>query len=86
MKPKKIEINNLKKGNTVLFKIIYQSPKEIIVDPFGGKIISRLEASEITGLRLNDKDFVPASKRDIITRMLRNLIHTAETRRNSSEQ
>ena len=63
-----------------------KSPKEIIVDPFGGKIISRLEASEITGLRLNDKDFVPASKRDIITRMLRNLIHTAETRRNSSDR
>ena len=60
--------------------------KEIIVDPFGGKIITRSEASEITGLRLNDKDFVPASKRDIITRMLRNLIHTAESQRNSSDR
>ena len=63
-----------------------KSPKEIIVDPFGGKIISRMEASEITGLRLNNKDFVPATKRDIITRMLRNLIHTAETRKNSSDR
>ena len=63
-----------------------KSPKEIIVDPFGGKIISRLEASEITGLRLNNKDFVPATKRDIITRMLRNLIHTAETSKNSSDR
>jgi regulator of sirC expression with transglutaminase-like and TPR domain len=60
--------------------------KEIIIDPFGGKIITRDEASIITGLRLNDKDFVPASKRDIITRMLRNLIHTAESQRNSSDR
>ena len=63
-----------------------KSPKEIIVDPFGGKIISRMEASEITGLRLNNKDFVPATKREIITRMLRNLIHNAETRKNSSDR
>ena len=37
-------------------------------------------------MRLNNKDFVPATKRDIITRMLRNLIHTAETRKNSSDR
>ena len=51
--------------------------KEILVDPFGGKIITRKEASQITGLRLSEKDFQPSSKKDIITRMLRNLIQSA---------
>ena len=61
-----------------------KKPKEIIIDPFGGKIVSRQEASAITGLRLTDKDFIPASNRDIITRMLRNLIQSSENQNDSS--
>lgn len=60
-----------------------RNPKEFIIDSFEGKIVSRKEASEITGLKLSEKDFVPVSKKDIITRMLRNLIYSAETQRDS---
>ena len=58
--------------------------REILVDPFGGKIVSRKEASQITGLRLSEKDFQPSSKKDIITRMLRNLIQSASTNGDAS--
>ena len=53
--------------------------QEIIIDPFGGKIVSRSEASSIVGHRLTDEDFIPSTKRDIITRMLRNLIQSTES-------
>ena len=53
-------------------------PKEFLIDSFGGKIVSREEASRITGIKLKDEDFVPVSNRDIITRMLRNLVQSAE--------
>ena len=61
-----------------------KKPHEIIVDPFGGKIISRKEASEITGRKLTDNDFKPASNRDIITRMLRNLIQSSESQNDTT--
>jgi regulator of sirC expression with transglutaminase-like and TPR domain len=60
--------------------------KEILVDPFGGKIVSRIEAEEITGTSLSDKDFKPANKRDIITRMLRNLIQSTQNDRDSNSR
>ena len=53
-------------------------PKELLIDAFGGKIVSREEASRITGVTLEDQDFQPISNREIITRMLRNLIQSAE--------
>jgi regulator of sirC expression with transglutaminase-like and TPR domain len=49
--------------------------KEILIDPFGGKIVTRKEAAEIVGLELSERDFIPAKKKDIVTRMIRNLIH-----------
>ena len=49
--------------------------KEILIDPFGGKIVTRKEAAEIVGVELSDRDFIPAKKKDIVTRMIRNLIH-----------
>ncbi len=52
--------------------------KEILIDAFGGKIINRREASDITGVLLSELSFEPTSKKDIITRMLRNLIQSAE--------
>ena len=51
------------------------SSKEILIDPFGGKIVSRKEAAEIAGVKLSERDFIPTKKKDIITRMIRNLIH-----------
>lgn len=57
--------------------------KEILIDPFGGKIVSRKEAAELTGYPLSAEDFEPARKRDIIARMLRNLIRSAEQDRDS---
>tara|TARA_Y100001954_G_scaffold134784_1_gene143941 strand:+ start:61 stop:996 length:936 start_codon:yes stop_codon:yes gene_type:complete len=52
--------------------------KEILIDPFGGKIVSREEAEELSGVALTEEDFEPSSKREIIARMLRNLIRSAE--------
>ena len=57
--------------------------KEILVDPFGGKIVSRKDAADLTGHRLTDEDFKPAPKKEIISRMLRNLIRSAEQERDS---
>ncbi len=57
--------------------------KEILVDPFGGKIVSRKDAANLTGFRLTDDDFKPAPKKEIISRMLRNLIRSAEQDRDS---
>ncbi len=54
-----------------------RKPKEILIDAFGGKFISRKEAEELSGVRLTENDFVPATKRSIITRMLRNLLNVA---------
>ena len=57
--------------------------RELLIDSFGGKIVSREEASRITGVTLNEEDFEPVSNRDIITRMLRNLIQSAEREEDS---
>ena len=57
--------------------------KDILVDPFGGKIVSRKDAADLTGHRLTDDDFEPAPKKEIISRMLRNLIRSAEQDRDS---
>jgi len=76
------------------FMAIYREPqsqdkskntqsKELLIDSFGGKIVSREQASRITGVKLEDKDFEPVSNRDIITRMLRNLIQSAEREEDS---
>ena len=55
-----------------------EKAKEILIDPFGGKIVTREEASDLTGVDLTDEDFQPEPKKEIITRMLRNLIRSAE--------
>ncbi|MCS5621541.1 MAG: transglutaminase-like domain-containing protein, partial [Nitrospinaceae bacterium] len=59
----------------------------LIIDVYNGaKIITRKEAEELvfntSGIRLNDKDLMPATKKDITLRMLRNLIGIG----NSSEE
>jgi serine protease Do len=50
----------------------------VIIDAFAGSRINRQEADELSGAQLADDDFTPASNRDIISRMLRNLIRSAE--------
>jgi regulator of sirC expression with transglutaminase-like and TPR domain len=57
--------------------------EEILIDAFEGKFVTREEASELSGVRLTEEDFKPARKRDIITRILRNLISVSERERDS---
>jgi serine protease Do len=48
--------------------------KDQLIDVFdNGKLISRAEAEELIGMPLLDRYLEPASKRDIILRMVRNL-------------
>ena len=59
----------------------------LIIDVYNGaKIITRKEAEELvfntSGIRLHNKDLIPATKKDITLRMLRNLIGIG----NSSEE
>ena len=61
------------------------SETEIIIDSFGGKIIDREEAAQLTGLALEDLSFEPSSK-EIIKRMLRNLLQVAEREKDSNSQ
>ena len=62
------------------------SETEIIIDSFGGKIIDREEAAQLTGLALEDLSFEPSSKKEIIKRMLRNLLQVAEREKDSNSQ
>jgi regulator of sirC expression with transglutaminase-like and TPR domain len=71
------------KENPSSDKAVKQKSNELLIDSFGGKIVSREEASRITGVTLDDQDFEPVSNRDIITRMLRNLIQSAEREEDS---
>ena len=52
--------------------------RRVGIDAFAGNRINRQEADELSGAQLADDDFTPASNRDIISRMLRNLIRSAE--------
>jgi len=61
-----------------------ESPKEILIDAFAGKIVNRKQASDIIGYNLKERDFVPASKKDIITRMIRNLLHMSDEENTNS--
>jgi regulator of sirC expression with transglutaminase-like and TPR domain len=67
------------------FMVRYRSPaaEDRLIDVFdGGRIISRSEAQErviaATGEGFRDGDYKPASKREIIIRMLRNLLNVAQ--------
>ena len=41
------------------------SETEIIIDSFGGKIIDREQAAQLTGLALEDLSFEPSSKKKL---------------------
>jgi len=48
--------------------------KEVLIDAFNGKPISRDDAEKLVGLRLDDEDFKAAEPKAILTRMLTNLL------------
>ena len=50
----------------------------VLIDAFAGRTISRQEANRLTNSELTDKDFIPASEKEIISRILRNLLRSAE--------
>lgn len=66
-----------------------RSGMEQIIDVFdGGKVLTRSEAVELVADRvgrIGEEDFQPAKKRDIITRILRNLLGIAQRNRNAGD-
>lgn len=71
------------------FLALYREPGQgidqaVLIDAFGGKTISRQQANELTNSELSEKDFVPASDTEIITRILGNLLRSAEWQRDST--
>ncbi len=68
------------------FLAVYREPGQkiedsVLIDSFHGRTISRQEANELTNSELSDKDFAPASEKEIISRILRNLLRSAEWER-----
>ncbi len=65
-------------GHFAVGKIIDGKPQTIIDVYNGAKVISRKEAEELvfntSGVRLRNEHYQPATKQDMIARMLRNLI------------
>ena len=66
-------------SNNDLGKNKRQGAKELIIDSFGGKIINRNQAAKLSGFKLKDLAFEPSAKKDIIKRMLHNLVQIAES-------
>ena len=71
------------------FLALYREPGQklkdsVIIDAFSGRTISREYANTLTHSELSDKDFVPASETEIINRILRNLLRSADWDRDSS--
>ncbi|HAF58838.1 MAG TPA: hypothetical protein DCL00_04540 [Opitutae bacterium] len=71
------------------FLALYREPGQgidqaVLIDAFGGQTISRQQANELTNSELSEKDFVPASDTEIITRILGNLLRSAEWQRDST--
>ena len=58
--------------------------KEKLIDVFdSGKVITREEASALSNASLGDGDFVPATKKSIVVRMLHNLLNVARMEEDS---
>jgi serine protease Do len=65
------------------FLALYREPGQgledsVIIDAFSGRTISREYANTLTHSELSDKDFAPASETEIINRILRNLLRSAD--------
>src|SRR5205085_11638518 len=71
-------------GHFIVKSIPLKGPEQLIDIFEGGKTISRAEAGELvrnySGSALQEEHFQAASKRDIIIRMLQNLLHIAQRR------
>ncbi|MDG1131815.1 MAG: transglutaminase family protein [Opitutales bacterium] len=71
------------------FLALYREPGQglkdsVIIDAFSGRTISREYANTLTHSELSDKDFTPASETEIINRILRNLLRSADWDRDVS--
>lgn len=71
------------------FLAVYREPGQgiqhsVLIDAFGGNTISHQEANLLTNSELTDEDLRPASKTEIISRILRNLLRSAEWEMDSS--
>ena len=71
------------------FLALYREPGQkledsVIIDAFSGRTISREYANTLTHSELSDKDFAPASETEIINRILRNLLRSADWDRDVS--
>ena len=57
-----------------------EKPEEpVLIDVFGdGKIITRADAQELSGSRILEEHLLPAKEKDILIRMLYNLLNVAE--------
>ena len=71
------------------FLALYREPEQsiknsVIIDAFGGRMISHEQANELTSKKLSDSDFHPASDAEIISRILRNLLRSAEWDRDTT--
>jgi len=70
------------------FLAFYREPGQkieetILIDAFAGRIISRKQASELTHYDLSDEQFDPATELEMISRILQNLLRSAEWDRDS---
>lgn len=73
-------------GHFVVRHETAEGPAQII-DVFDGKLMSRAEAEkkvqEMGGQKPNDKDFEAVTKKALIVRMLRNLVHVAQSEKDA---
>ena len=70
------------------FLALYREPDQglensVIIDAFGGRAISAEQANKLTSTELSEADFSPASAPEIVSRILRNLLRSAEWDRDS---
>jgi len=71
------------------FLAVYREPDQsvtesIIIDSFHGRSVSLEQASELTSRKLSNTDLIPASESEIISRILRNLLRSAEWDRDTA--
>lgn len=65
------------------FLALYREPgksidESILIDAFGGEMISREQANQLTNTELTESDLLPATEKEIISRILNNLLRSAE--------
>jgi len=56
-----------------------QTESSVLIDAFNGQIITKQQANELLSRPLNAEDFLPASNKEIISRILNNLLRSASS-------